>query len=198
MYKKYVKRILDFIVALVMIIFAIPLMCIIGIVILICDGKPILFKQERIGKDGQPFYIYKFRTMSKNKDGINEVTKLGEFLRSTSIDELPQLINILIGNMSFIGPRPWMLEYSKYFTNEDKKRLEVLPGLSGWAQVQGRNGISIKQKIQADIWYVNNISLKTDILILFKTIKIVLKKTNHSLSEEEIKNEIKELKNNMI
>lgn len=194
MYKKYVKRILDFFVALTMIIFTFPIIFIVGICILICEGGPIIFKQKRIGKDEKPFYIYKLRTMAKNEYGINEITKLGHFLRATSIDELPQLINILKGEMSFIGPRPWIVEYSKYFTKEDRRRSEVLPGLSGWAQVQGRNGITIKQKLEADTWYVDNVSFKTDMVILLKTIVIVFKKTGASITETGIQDELKELK----
>lgn len=196
MYKKYIKRILDFIIALTMIIFTFPIMCIVGICILICEGGPIIFKQKRIGKNEKPFYIYKLRTMAKNKEGVNEITKLGHLLRVTSIDELPQLINILKGQMSFIGPRPWIVEYSKYFTKEDRRRSEVLPGLSGSAQVQGRNGITIKQKLEADTWYVDNVSFKTDLIILLKTIGIVFKKTGASITETGIQDELKELKQN--
>lgn len=196
MYKKYIKRILDFFIAVIMIILTLPLMFLVGLSILICDKGPVLFKQKRIGKNEKPFYIYKIKSMVKNKDGVNEVTKLGNFLRATSIDELPQLINILKGEMSFIGPRPWIIEYSKYFTKADKRRSEVLPGLSGWAQVQGRNGITIKEKLAADTWYVDNVSLKTDLIILFKTILIVFKKTGASITETGIQDELKELQQN--
>lgn len=196
MYKKYVKRIFDFIAALLMSIVAFPIVFIAGLCILITSGSPILFRQKRVGKDEKPFYIYKLRTMTKNKDGINEVTKLGSFLRATSIDELPQLINILRGEMSFIGPRPWISEYSKYFTKKDRRRSEVLPGLSGWAQVQGRNGITIKQKLKADTWYVDHISFKTDMVILIKTIGIVFKKTGASITEVGIQDELRELREN--
>lgn len=196
MYKKYIKRILDFIAALIMSIVAFPIVVIAGICILITSGGPILFRQKRVGKNEKPFYIYKLRTMAKNKDGVNEVTKLGHILRATSIDELPQLVNILKGEMSFIGPRPWISEYSKYFTKKDKRRLEVLPGLSGWAQVQGRNGITIKQKLKADTWYVDHVSFITDMIILFKTIGIVLKKTGASITEGGIQDELRELEEN--
>ncbi len=196
MYKKYIKRIFDFIAALLMSIVAFPIVFIAGLCILITSGGPILFKQKRVGKDEKPFYIYKLRTMVKNKDGINEVTKLGSFLRATSIDELPQLVNILKGEMSFIGPRPWISEYSKYFTKKDRRRLSVLPGLSGWAQVQGRNGITIKQKLKADVWYVDHITFLTDMVILLKTIGIVFKKTGASITEGGIQDELKELREN--
>lgn len=196
MYKNYIKRILDFLFAFVMMIFTLPLMSIVSICILVFDKGPILFKQKRIGKNEKPFYIYKLRTMAKNEKGVNEITKLGKILRTTSIDELPQLINILKGEMSFIGPRPWIVEYGKYFTKEDRRRSEVLPGLSGFAQVQGRNGITIKEKLVADTWYVDNISFKTDMVIFLKTIAIVFKKTGASITETQIQDELKELQQN--
>ena len=131
--------------------------------------------------------------MAKDKNGENKVTKVGKFLRATSIDELPQFVNIIKGDMSFIGPRPWIEEYSKFFSNEDKRRWNVLPGISGYAQVNGRNGMGIKEKINADICYVDNISFITDLKIFFKTVKIVIKRTGASISETGIQEELKEL-----
>lgn len=193
MYEKVIKRFLDVIMAFVLFIISLPILFVSAIAIKLDSKGKIIFKQKRVGKDGQVFYIYKLRTMSKDKNGVNKVTKVGKFLRITSIDELPQFINIIKGDMSFIGPRPWIESYSKYFTNEDKRRWEVLPGISGYAQVNGRNGMTIKEKIAADIWYVDNISFLTDLKILFKTVNIVIKKDGASISEKGIRDELKEL-----
>lgn len=193
MYEKVIKRFLDIIMAFVLFIISLPILFVSAIAIKLDSKGKIIFKQKRVGKDGQVFYIYKLRTMSKDKNGVNKVTKVGKFLRITSIDELPQFINIIKGDMSFIGPRPWIESYSKYFTDEDKRRWKVLPGISGYAQVNGRNGMTIKEKIAADIWYVDNISFLTDLKILFKTVNIVIKKDGASISEKGIRDELKEL-----
>ena len=193
MYEKVIKRFLVVIMAFVLFIISLPILFVSAIAIKLDSNGKIIFKQKRVGKDGQVFYIYKLRTMSKDKNGVNKVTKVGKFLRITSIDELPQFINIIKGDMSFIGPRPWIESYSKYFTDEDKRRWEVLPGISGYAQVNGRNGMTIKEKIAADIWYVDNISFLTDLKILFKTVNIVIKKDGASISEKGIRDELKEL-----
>ena len=193
MYEKVIKRFLDVIMAFVLFIISLPILFVSAIAIKLDSNGKIIFKQKRVGKDGQVFYIYKLRTMSKDKNGVNKVTKVGKFLRITSIDELPQFINIIKGDMSFIGPRPWIESYSKYFTDEDKRRWKVLPGISGYAQVNGRNGMTIKEKIAADIWYVDNISFLTDLKILFKTVNIVIKKDGASISEKGIRDELKEL-----
>ena len=193
MYEKVIKRFLDVIMAFVLFIISLPILFVSAIAIKLDSKGKIIFKQKRVGKDGQVFYIYKLRTMSKDKNGVNKVTKVGKFLRITSIDELPQFINIIKGDMSFIGPRPWIESYSKYFTDEYKRRWKVLPGISGYAQVNGRNGMTIKEKIAADIWYVDNISLLTDLKILFKTVNIVIKKDGASISEKGIRDELKEL-----
>ena len=197
-----IKRILDFILALILlIIFIIPMM-IAAICIKIEDKGPVLFKQKRIGKDEKPFYIYKFRTMAeKRRDNMTHeemVTKVGKILRKTSIDELPQLLNILKGEMSFIGPRPWIPEYYEWFTDEQNRRMDVLPGISGLAQVKGRNGISIFKKIEYDIEYVENISFLLDLKIMCWTLLTVLSKSNTDISEEQIKEEIRQLKENKI
>lgn len=177
-------------------------MMIAAICIKIEDKGPVLFKQKRIGKDEKPFYIYKFRTMAeKRQDNMTHeemVTKVGKILRKTSIDELPQLLNILKGEMSFIGPRPWIPEYYEWFTDEQKRRMDVLPGISGLAQVKGRNGISIFQKIEYDIEYVENISFLLDLKIMCWTLLTVLSKSNTDISEEQIKEEIRQLKENKI
>jgi undecaprenyl phosphate N,N'-diacetylbacillosamine 1-phosphate transferase len=182
MYRKTIKRLLDVTFsALLLIIFA-PVMVIISILIKIDSKGPVIFSQPRSGKGEKVFTMYKFRTMSQNNDvrdfnKENELTKVGCILRKTSLDELPQLFNIFMGNMSFVGPRPWITDYAVFFTKNQKRRLEVLPGITGLAQVSGRNDISVIEKINLDIKYVDSYNFKTDIEIITKTILEVLKKT---------------------
>ena len=200
MYSK-VKRGLDIILAIaLLIIFAIP-MIIVSIFIKLEDGSSILYKSQRMGKGLKPFYIYKFRSMKtcrKELDGRmtheDMVTKVGKVIRKTSIDELPQIINILKGDMSFIGPRPWILDYYKWFTAEQARRCDVLPGLTGLAQAKGRNRITIFEKIDYDIEYVDNISFKMDLKIVIGTIKTVLTKSDAEITEEGIKEELRQLR----
>lgn len=181
MYKIF-KRVADFILALAMLTVLSPLMVAAAILIKINRDGPVLFKQERPGLGGKIFTVYKFRTMSvrtHDKSGreladFERMTKVGSFLRKTSIDELPQLINILKGDMSFIGPRPLLTEYLELYTPEQMRRHEVRPGISGLAQVNGRNAISWEEKFRLDVEYVKSISLKTDVHIFFKTITNVL------------------------
>ena len=177
-----VKRILDIVISsILLIIFAIP-MIIIAIAIKLEDGGPVIYKSKRMGKDLKLFNIYKFRSMKTEREELHSklthdemVTKVGKFIRKTSLDELPQLLNILKGEMSFIGPRPWIPDYYEWFTKEQKRRVEVLPGISGLAQVRGRNGITIFEKINYDLQYVDNISFKQDIKLVIETIKTVFK-----------------------
>ena len=200
MYANIFKKVIDFSFALLLTIIFLPLFIIISILIKLDSEGKVLFIQKRSGKDEKPFNMYKFRTMHRNNDvrdfkKENEVTKIGEFLRKTSLDELPQLINILKGEMSFVGPRPWIEDYRMFFNKNQKRRLEVLPGLTGLAQVSGINDISIKEKIDLDIHYVDHISLFMDINILFKTVLEVLKKSGSDQSKSAIKQELEELKN---
>ena len=195
------KRTFDVIVSLIALFFlAIP-MAIIAFLIKLEDGSPAIYKQSRIGKDLKVFNIYKFRTMKTERRELESnltheemVTKIGKILRKTSIDELPQLINILKGDMSFIGPRPWIEEYYVWFTDEQKRRSDVRPGITGLAAVKGRNGINIFRKINYDIEYVDNMSLLLDIKIFVWSIIEVFKKTNAEISENGIKDEISDLK----
>ena len=191
---KYIKRILDVLFSLVLLLILLIPMVIVMILILIIDRQKPLFTQTRTGKNGKEFRLYKLRSM-KIINGTNDYTKLGKVIRKLSFDELPQLINILKGDMSFIGPRPWITDYYKYMTDYQKKRFNVLPGLTGLAQVNGRNGISIIDKINYDIQYIDNFSFKQDIYIVFKTIYVVLKNDNADLDEKGIKSEIEVLKN---
>lgn len=198
---KYFKRIIDiFLVCIFLIIGAIPMLAV-AIAIKIEDKGPIIYKSKRMGKNCKPFNTYKFRSMKTNRKELEGklsheqmVTKVGKFIRKTSLDELPQLFNILKGDMSFIGPRPWIPEYYEWFTEEQKGRAKVLPGISGLAQVKGRNGINVFKKIEYDLEYVENMSLWLDIKLVFETVVQVFKKTNAEISEQGIKEEIRDLK----
>jgi lipopolysaccharide/colanic/teichoic acid biosynthesis glycosyltransferase len=180
----YIKRILDFIFAIILLVITSPVMLLAAIAIKIEDPKgPVLFKQKRPGKNAKIFTVYKFRTMrvETEKDGrpltdMERMTKVGSFLRKTSIDELPQLFNIIRGEMSFIGPRPLLVQYLELYTPEQMRRHEVTPGISGWAQVNGRNAISWEEKFEYDVWYADNQSFLLDLKILILTIFNVLKR----------------------
>lgn len=183
MYKFFFKRILDLVIALIGLIMLLPIFFIIILLIRINLGCPLIFKQARPGLEGKVFNIYKFRTMSnkKNKNGIllsdeERLTKFGKFLRSTSLDELPALWNVLIGDMSLVGPRPLLIEYLSLYSQEQVRRHEVRPGITGWAQVNGRNAISWNKKFEMDVWYVDNQSFILDIKILFLTLIKVIKR----------------------
>ncbi len=196
---KYVKRIIDIIIALIgLIVFLVP-MLIIAIAIKLDSRGPVFFKQERTGKGGKNFTLYKFRTMVADNDVHDfscgdKHTKVGNFLRSTSLDELGQLINILNGTLSFIGPRPWIPDYYESMNEKQKHRCDVLPGITGLAQCKGRNAISIFQKINYDLEYVENFSLFEDIKIVFLTIKTVISKTGADAGKNTIQNELYLLK----
>lgn len=196
---KYVKRILDLIIAITLfIIFLIP-MIIISILIKLDSKGPVLFKQERTGKNGKPFNLYKFRSMAVDNDvhdfsKQDNHTKVGDILRKTSLDELPQIINILKGEMSFIGPRPWITDYYENMTEEQRHRNDVLPGITGLAQAKGRNNITIFDKINYDLEYVQNYSFIQDVKIVFLTIKTVLSKEGADAGKGTIQTELEELK----
>lgn len=184
-----VKYIFDKSLALVLILIFFPLLIIISLLILIMMGKPIFFRQKRPGKNGNIFGIYKFRTMTNEKDEKGELLPdnsrlvgIGKFIRSTSLDELPQLFNVLKGEMSFVGPRPLLIEYLELYNDNQKRRHNVKPGITGWAQVNGRNAISWEQKFNYDIWYVDNQSFLLDIKILWLTFLKVIKRSDVSSS----------------
>lgn len=188
MYKKYIKRLLDIVLSLIAIIITLPIFLIIGILVLIFLGKSAIFRQKRPGKNEKIFTMYKFRTMSnkKDKDGNllpNElrITKFGNFLRKTSLDEIPEFINILKGDMSFVGPRPLRADYLPLYNKEQKHRHDIRPGLTGLAQVSGRNNITWSEKFKYDLEYVNNITFQNDLKIVFLTIeKVILRKDIYS------------------
>lgn len=181
MYQKYVKRLLDFIISLLAVIILSPVFLVIAVLVRIKLGKPVIFKQKRPGLNEKIFTLYKFRTMTNEKDSSGNLlpdrerlTKFSRFLRSTSLDELPELINILKGDMSFVGPRPLLVQYLPLYNEHQRKRHNVKPGLSGWAQVSGRNAISWEEKFDLDVEYVNKVSFLFDLKIFFLTIKKVI------------------------
>lgn len=188
---KYFKRIIDFVASLTALIILSPLMALSAVLVKISDGGSVLFKQRRPGKDGKIFTVYKFRTMSEKTEDENgrelsdveRMTKIGSFLRKTSLDELPQLFNVLKGDMSFIGPRPLLCEYLELYTPYQMRRHEVLPGISGLAQVNGRNAITWEEKFDYDVYYVDHMNFWLDLKIIFKTIKNTLKRADINCSD---------------
>ena len=185
-----VKRLLDITISLIALFFLLPLMSLIYLLVIINLGSPAFFLQERVGKDNKIIKMIKFRTMKNSTDkngnllSDNErVTKFGSFLRSFSLDELPELINILKGDMSLVGPRALLVQYLGLYNDEQIRRHEVLPGLTGWAQINGRNSITWSEKFKLDVWYVDNWSLWLDIKIFFLTFWKVLKREGINQSE---------------
>lgn len=196
---KYVKRGIDLVMAvLLLIIFLIP-MLIIAVLIKLDSKGPVLFKQKRTGLKGKVFNLYKFRSMVTDNDVHDfskgdQHTKVGNILRKTSLDELHQIINILKGEMSFIGPRPWITDYYDNMNEKQRHRNDVLPGITGLAQAKGRNNISINEKINYDLEYVKNYSFRQDVKIVFLTIKTVLSKEGADAGKNTIQNELEDLK----
>lgn len=198
MYKKYIKSIFDFSIAFIAFFFLLPIFVIVLIgLYLVNQGKPFFF-QIRPGKNGRLFKIIKFKTMNDKKDSEGNLlsdeyrlTKIGAFVRKTSLDEIPQLLNVLKGDMSLIGPRPLLPEYLPLYNESQRRRHEVKPGITGWAQVNGRNAISWEQKFEYDVWYVKNVSFLLDLKILYQTIKKVFKRegitAENSVSAEAFK-----------
>lgn len=182
MYKRYIKRILDFTISLLTILCIGWLFVIVGVWLHFANrGAGVFFLQERPGLNGKPFRIIKFRTMTDacDREGNllpdeKRLTKIGKFLRSTSIDELPQLINVLKGDMSLVGPRPLLVRYLPLYSAGQARRHEVRPGITGWAQCHGRNAISWREKFELDVWYVDHVSLITDLKVVCITVKKVL------------------------
>lgn len=190
-YQKIIKPAFDFFIALIVLAILSPFFILITIwLTLVNNGKPFFF-QNRPGKNGIIFKLVKFRTMVDRFDSSGNplpdkerITPIGRFVRASSIDELPQLINVLKGDMSLVGPRPLLVKYLSLYDEYQIRRHEVKPGITGWAQTHGRNSISWKQKFELDVWYVDNISLSTDLKIIFLTIKKVLKREGINASEK--------------
>lgn len=182
-YRRYFKRPMDFVLALCAIIILLPVFLIVALLVKVNLGSPVIFKQQRSGLNEKIFTLYKFRTMTDERDENGELlpdgirlTRFGKFLRSMSLDELPELFNILKGDMSIIGPRPLLVQYLPLYNDHQKRRHEVRPGLSGLAQVSGRNSLSWEEKFNLDVEYVDNVNFIEDLRILFLTIIIVLKR----------------------
>ena len=188
MYKNVLKRFLDFWIALVVLICISPLLVVVTLWLHVANkGAGAFFLQERPGKDGRIFKIIKYKTMTDERDAEGHLlpdeqrlTKVGRFVRSTSIDELPQLLNVLKGDMALIGPRPLLVQYLPLYSKEQARRHEVRPGISGWEQCHGRNAISWTEKFKLDVWYVDHVSLKTDLTVVWMTIQKELRRADIS------------------
>lgn len=198
MYAKYFKRVLDLICSCLALIILWPIFLIIALLVKINLGSPILFVQQRVGKDDKVFNHIKFRSMTNEKDKFGQLlsneqrlTKFGKMLRATSLDELPQLINVIKGEMSIIGPRPLPVKYLSLYTEEQRKRHKVRPGLSNISAVTGRNKLAWEEKFEKDVWYVSNISFFLDCKILIKTIIVVLKREGTTDSSGDLRSEFK-------
>ena len=190
MYRHFFKRLIDFVAALCGLAILSPLLLVVAVWLRFANkGAGVVFLQERPGKDAKIFKVIKFKTMTDERDAdghllpdVQRLTKVGKFIRSTSIDELPQLVNVLKGDMALIGPRPLLVQYLPLYTPEQARRHEVRPGITGWAQCHGRNAISWREKFALDVWYVDHVSLWTDIQVIFITIKKVVCRAD--ISEE--------------
>ena len=188
MYKHVLKRLLDFWIALFALVCISPLLVVVTLWLHVANkGAGAFFLQERPGKDGKIFKIIKYKTMTDERDAEGNLlpdeqrlTKVGSFVRSTSIDELPQLLNVLKGDMALIGPRPLLVQYLPLYSKEQARRHEVRPGITGWAQCHGRNAISWTEKFKLDVWYVDHVSLKTDLMVFWLSIHKVLKRADIS------------------
>jgi undecaprenyl phosphate N,N'-diacetylbacillosamine 1-phosphate transferase len=197
-YKRYLKRFLDFIFSFVGLLLLSPFLVLIILLLAIANNGNPFFFQMRPGLNGQLFKIINFKTMNDRKDSsgnlLNDdlrLTKIGNFVRKTSLDEIPQLLNVLKGDMSLIGPRPLLPEYLPLYNNKQKKRHNVRPGITGWAQVNGRNSISWQQKFEYDVWYVQHLSFKLDVKIIVKTIQKVLNSEGIYASSISVMNRFK-------
>lgn len=178
---QYPKRIFDLFLALLMFILMSPLLLVLALAIRVLMGSPVVFRQKRPGLSGRPFTIFKFRTMTDARDSqgtllpdSERLTPLGRFLRSTSLDELPEIFNVIRGDMSLVGPRPLRMEYLKLYTPEQARRHDVRPGITGWAQINGRNELTWEERFELDTWYVDNVSFWLDVKILLLTIPSVV------------------------
>jgi len=177
-----IKRVFDIVFSLIALVLLSPVFILVPIILILTQGFPIIFTQIRPGKHGSPFKLYKFRTMKESRNSGGElfadeirITRFGNFLRSTSIDELPELINVIKGNMSIVGPRPLLMQYLERYSDEQARRNETLPGITGWAQINGRNTISWEEKFNLDVWYVDHWTFWLDVRIIFQTIWKVIK-----------------------
>jgi undecaprenyl phosphate N,N'-diacetylbacillosamine 1-phosphate transferase len=190
MYKLFFKRVIDFLVSLIILSFLLPILLVVILLLIFLNKGKVFFFQKRPGKNGKIFKIIKFKTMrdlydenGKPLPDMKRITKVGKFLRHSSLDELPQLINVLIGEMSLIGPRPLLVSYLDLYNDFQNRRHEVRPGITGWTQVNGRNSIDWNQRFELDVWYVDNCSFLLDFKIIYKTIIKVIKSDGVNASE---------------
>lgn len=201
MYRYFIKRWMDIVLSLSVLIIFSPLLLVTAGLVKMKIGSPVIFKQNRPGKDGKIFTLYKFRTMTDERDAQGNIlpdekrlTQFGSFLRSTSVDELPEVFNILKSEMSFVGPRPLLTQYLPLYNKEQRRRHEVRPGLSGWAQVNGRNKISWEDRFKLDVWYVDNLSFWLDMKIIFMTCFKVFSRSDinsdHDATMEDFEGEV--------
>jgi len=188
-----IKRLIDICGSLLGLILIFPFLIFLYCLIRLKLGAPVLFKQKRPGLNGEIFTFYKFRTMTNNCDSNgnllpdkDRITSLGNFLRKTSFDELPSLFNVLKGDMSLVGPRPLLVEYLNLYSTEQARRHDLKPGITGWAQINGRNAISWEKKFEFDLWYIKNASIKLDIIIIIKTIFITIQRKNIYNADNEV------------
>ena len=203
-YEKYIKRLLDIVLSAGALIVLSPILLITAILVRVKLGSPVIFCQERPGKDEKIFHLYKFRTMTDGKDEQGNLlpdevrlTKFGKLLRGLSLDELPELWNILKGDMSIVGPRPLLVKYLPLYNEEQKHRHDVRPGLTGWAQVHGRNAITWEEKFALDVWYVGHVSFLTDVKIVLLTVKKVFCRDGISSATSVTMEEFKGTKESM-
>jgi lipopolysaccharide/colanic/teichoic acid biosynthesis glycosyltransferase len=182
------KRAVDIVLAVLLLVVLSPLLALLAIGVRLCAGSPVLFRQMRPGLLGRPFILYKFRTMADERDHKGDLlpdeqrlTRLGSLLRGSSLDELPELLNVVRGDMSFVGPRPLLMQYLDRYTPEQMRRHEVLPGITGWAQIHGRNTITWEKKFALDVWYVDHQSMRLDLKIMTLTVWKIL--TREGISE---------------
>jgi len=195
-YAYFGKRIFDLALTIPGLVVLFPILAVTALLVRIILGSPVLFRQQRPGLNEKPFYLFKFRTMTDARDtsgtllpDAERLTAFGRFLRATSLDELPELFNVLKGDMSLVGPRPLLMQYLELYTPEQARRHEVRPGITGWAQVNGRNAITWQQKFEYDVWYVKHVQFSLDLVIILKTIqKVVMRRdinsTNHATMED--------------
>jgi lipopolysaccharide/colanic/teichoic acid biosynthesis glycosyltransferase len=195
------KRLFDLALTLPLLALLSPLLLLLALLVRLVHGSPVLFRQQRPGYLGKPFYIYKFRTMTDRREAsgsllpdAQRLTRLGRFLRASSLDELPELFNVLRGEMSLVGPRPLLMQYLPRYSPEQARRHHVLPGITGWAQINGRNAITWQDKFRLDVWYVDNWSLRLDVKILWLTLAKVIRREGisqpgHATAEEFMGND---------
>lgn len=191
MYKHFIKRLLDFSLSFIGFTILLPLFIVIVVILFFANGGSVFFFQQRPGRGGKVFRIIKFKTMNDKKDSegkllpdADRITPFGGFVRKTSLDEIPQLLNVIKGDMSLVGPRPLLVSYLPLYSKEQARRHEVRPGITGWAQVNGRNAISWKQKFEYDVWYVDHVSFGVDLKIIWMTVMKVIKGADINASED--------------